>query len=63
MCIKTVHSKKFKNYCATIKLKILYLQRSHEKINYFTSPKQLLKHLKKEEKTEMTDPIEDKKQF
>ena len=40
MCIKTVHSQKFiNNYCATTKLKILYLQRSHEKTNYFTSPK------------------------
>ena len=64
MCIKTVDSKKLiNNYCATTKLKILYLQRSHEKTNYFTSPKQLLKHLKKEEETEMTDPIEEKKQF
>jgi hypothetical protein len=48
MCIKTVHSKKFiNNYCATTKLKILYLQRSREKTKYFTSPKQLLKHLNK----------------
>ena len=68
MCIKTVHSKKFiNNYCATTKLKILYLQRSHENTNYFTSPKlkkQTTKALKKkEEETEMTNPIEEKKQF